>query len=58
VDNYEDIDLDEDINQDNKASDAKLLAVAAVEQTQQRRNVQGCVASSVAIGQMPECLKQ
>jgi hypothetical protein len=34
VDNYEDIAWDEDNNQDSKASNAKLLAVAAVEQTQ------------------------
>jgi hypothetical protein len=58
VDNYEDIDWDEDNNRDNKASNAKLLAVAAVEQTQQRQNVRGRVASSVAIGQTPVHLKQ
>jgi hypothetical protein len=58
VDNYEDIDWDEDDNWDNKASNAKLLAVAAVEQTQRQQNVRGRVASSVAIGQTPECLKQ
>jgi hypothetical protein len=58
VDNYEDIDWDEDNNRDNKASNSKLLVVAAVEQTQRQRNVQGRVASSVAIGQMPAHLKQ
>jgi hypothetical protein len=58
VDNYKDIDWDEDNNRANKASNAKLLAVAAVEQTQRRRNVRGRVASSVAIGQTPKCLKQ
>jgi hypothetical protein len=58
VDNYEDIDWDKDNNRDNKASNAKLLAVAAVEQTQQRRNVRGRVASSVAFGQTPARLKQ
>jgi hypothetical protein len=31
VDNYEDIDWDKDNNRDNKASNAKLLAAAAVE---------------------------
>jgi hypothetical protein len=34
VDNYEDIAWDEDNNWDNKASNAKHLAIAAVEQTQ------------------------
>jgi hypothetical protein len=47
----EDINEDKDNNRDNKASNAELVAVAAEEQTQRQRNVQQCVASSIAIGQ-------
>ncbi len=58
MDIYKDIDWDEDNNRDNKASDAELVAVAAEERTQRRQNIQGRVASGVAIGQMQACLKQ
>jgi hypothetical protein len=39
LDNNEDIDRDKDDDQDNKASNAKLVAIAAEEQTQRRCNV-------------------
>jgi hypothetical protein len=52
------MDRDKDDNQDNKASNAKLIAVATEAQTQQRRNVQQRVASGVAIGQTPAHLGQ
>jgi hypothetical protein len=39
LDNNEDIDWDKDDDRDNEASNAKLVAVAAEEWTQQRRNV-------------------
>jgi hypothetical protein len=42
VDNYKDIAWVKDNNRGNKASNAKHLAVAAVEQTQQRRKVTCC----------------
>jgi hypothetical protein len=58
LDIYKDIDWDEDDNWDNKASNAKLVAVAAEERTQQQWNAQGHVPSNVAIGQTQVRLKQ
>jgi hypothetical protein len=57
-DDNKDINEDEDNNRDDKASNAKLVAIAAEEQTQRQRNVRQRVASSVAIGQTPACLGQ
>jgi hypothetical protein len=40
LDDNKDIDWDKDDDQDNEASNAELVTVAAEERTQQRRNVQ------------------
>ncbi len=58
MDIYKDIDWDKDNNRDNKASNAKLVAVAAEERTQQQWNAQGRVPSNAAIGQTQVRLKQ
>ncbi len=55
-DDDEDINRDKDNYRDNKASNAKLVAIATEEQTQQQSNVGQDVASGVVIGQTPVCL--
>jgi hypothetical protein len=40
LDDNKDLDRDKDDGQDNKASNAELVAIAAEERTQRQRNVQ------------------
>jgi hypothetical protein len=54
----EDINKDKDNDRDGEASNAKLVAVATEEWTQQQRNLQQHVASGIAIGQTPARLGQ